>query len=73
MPLFQGSDRSSHVGQLYAVVDGLSAAKMALELKDYDTLDNVLSETLERASAIVSDLLGSRVRTEGLAPGDLRR
>ncbi|MDQ3962474.1 MAG: MEDS domain-containing protein [Actinomycetota bacterium] len=55
------------------LVQGLSAAKMALELKDYHTLDEVLSDTLQRASAIVSGLLHGRIRNEGLTPGDLRR
>jgi len=54
-----------------ALVQGLAAAKMALEMKQYEVLRTTLSATLDRATDMVSRLLeGSAPDT---APGDLRR
>jgi PAS domain S-box-containing protein len=50
------------------VVQGLAVAKMAMELDDSERAYDAVSETLESARTIVSDLLSD---AEGVAPGDL--
>jgi PAS domain S-box-containing protein len=51
------------------IVQGLAAAKLALELDERGKAISVLHETMGSARAIVSDLL----RRSGIAPGDLIR
>ncbi len=57
-----------------SIVQGLAAAKMALELRDPGRAERVIDETLHSARALISDLLrevgvdiqpGDLVRTEG--------
>ncbi len=54
-----------------SIVQGLAAAKMALELGDQDRAERVIDETLEAARTIISDLL-REVGVE-IQPGDLVR
>ncbi len=51
------------------VIQGLAAAKLALELNEIGKALSVLQSTMDSARTIVSDLL----RTSGIAPGDLVR
>lgn len=51
-----------------ALVQGLAAAKMALDLKQYEVVRTTLSATLDRATHMVSHLLEG----SDAAPGDLR-
>jgi hypothetical protein len=55
-----------------AIVQGLAAAKMALELEQYEVLEGAVAATLERAVAMVSDLLEEASAEGSIAPGDLR-
>ncbi len=54
-----------------SVVQGLAAAKMALELGETEKVERLLDETLEKARHIISDLL-HEVDVD-LRPGDLVR
>jgi hypothetical protein len=54
-----------------SVVQGLAAAKMALELGETEKVERLLDETLDKARHIISDLL-HEVNVE-LQPGDLVR
>lgn len=66
-----GRDRQAQALELNdAIVQGLAAAKMALELGRYDVLEKTLAETLNRASEMASGLLEGP--TSDVGPGDLR-
>ncbi len=54
-----------------SIVQGLTAAKMALELGDADRAERVIDETLDAARTIISDLL--REVGVDIQPGDLVR
>lgn len=54
-----------------SIVQGLAAAKMALELGDTDRAERVIDETLSAARTIISDLL--REVGVDIKPGDLVR
>lgn len=54
-----------------SIVQGLAAAKMALEIGDRERAERVIDETLEAARAIISDLL--REVGVDIQPGDLVR
>lgn len=54
-----------------SVVQGLAAAKMALELGETEKVERLLDETLEKARHIISQLL-YEVNVD-LRPGDLVR
>ncbi len=54
-----------------SIVQGLAAAKMALELGDTDRAERVIDETLSAARTIISDLL--REVGMDIKPGDLVR
>lgn len=56
----------------HAIVQGLAAAKMALELGRYDVLERTLAATLDRANEMVSALLETPEEGLTVAPGDLR-
>ena len=55
------------------IVQGLTVAKLALELDDRDRSAAALSSALSSASRIISDLLGKAGDENRLGPGDLRR
>ncbi len=55
-----------------AIVQGLATAKMALELNELQVVEAALNSTLDRATAMVSDLLEDS-GSGSTAPGDLRR
>lgn len=55
-----------------AIVQGLAAAKMALELEQYEVVQGAVAATLERAVEMVSTLLDQASVDRSLAPGDLR-
>jgi signal transduction histidine kinase len=54
------------------IVQGLAAAKMALELEEYEMLEDAVAATLERAVDMVSKLLGEASANGTIVPGDLR-
>ena len=54
-----------------SIVQGLAAAKMALELGEPERAERVIDETLLAARTIISDLL--REVGVGIQPGDLVR
>lgn len=54
------------------VVQGLAAAKMALELKEYEMLETSVARTLERTTELVSELLTGGSKDATIGPGDLR-
>ncbi|MDQ4064849.1 MAG: hypothetical protein M3161_02255 [Actinomycetota bacterium] len=54
-----------------SVVQGLAAAKMALELGETEKVERLLDETLDKARHIISELL-HEVNVD-LRPGDLVR
>lgn len=54
------------------IVQGLTKAKLALELGHRDEGRQVIADTLNSAKTIISDLLGSG-KGKPLGPGDLRR
>ncbi|MDQ3964202.1 MAG: hypothetical protein M3277_09885 [Actinomycetota bacterium] len=54
-----------------SIVQGLTAAKMALELGDPDRAERVIDQTLSAARAIIGDLL-KEVGAD-IQPGDLVR
>jgi signal transduction histidine kinase len=55
------------------IVQGLTVAKLALELDDRDRSVAAMSNALAAASRIISDLLGEAGNENRLGPGDLRR
>lgn len=54
-----------------SIVQGLAAAKMALELGESDRAERMITDTLTQARTIISDLL--REVGVDLQPGDLIR
>jgi signal transduction histidine kinase len=69
----QAEERHRHALRLNdEIVQGLAAAKMAFDLEAYDVLETSLTETLDRATRLVSSLMN--LAPEGkLAPGTLRK
>ncbi|MEA2452645.1 MAG: hypothetical protein QOG04_1355 [Actinomycetota bacterium] len=55
-----------------AIVQGLAAAKMALELEEYKVLEEAVAATLGKAVDMVSRLLEESSLERSIAPGDLR-
>ena len=55
------------------IVQGLTTAKLALEMNDRVTTMRALDETLIGARRIISELLAGDRRAGGLRAGDLRR
>jgi PAS domain S-box-containing protein len=55
------------------IVQGLAIAKMAFEMGHTDRMAEALRLTLDRAQAIVSDLIQNLAKDGGLQPGDLLR
>jgi PAS domain S-box-containing protein len=57
----------------HGVVQGLTAAGLALELGDLDRVRDLLARTLESARELISGLLSEIGGHPGLSPGDLVR
>lgn len=55
-----------------AIVQGLAAAKMALELQEYEVVEAAVGSTLEQAIEMVSHLL-DQTGVDTLSAGDLRK
>lgn len=56
-----------------AIVQGLVAAKLSLELGRTDVTQEALASTLGSARALITDLLGEVTSRSQFEPGDLRR